>query len=62
MSRATNGVLPYERDNRRFWLDKLQYPGGRVVYIDQNFASLGNNPIYFACRAKNTLINTDLKD
>jgi hypothetical protein len=37
-------------------------PGGRVVYIDQSFANLGNNPTYFACCAKSTLIDTDLKD
>ncbi len=37
-------------------------PGGRVVYIDQSFANLGNNPVYFACCAKDSLINTDLKD
>jgi hypothetical protein len=40
----------------------FNYPGGRVLYLDKAFAALGNNPIYFACCAQGSLVNTDWKD
>jgi len=40
----------------------FKYPGGRLLYIDKNYADLVNNAILAACCAQDTLINTDWKD
>lgn len=38
------------------------YPGGRVLYRDQNYVEMVNNPILSACCASDTLIKTDWRD
>jgi hypothetical protein len=38
------------------------YPGGRLLYVDQDYTKLVNNPILAACCAQDSLVDTDWHD
>ncbi len=53
---------PYHDKSGAGSIFDFSFPGGRRLFIDKAFTDLANNPIFAACCAQDTLIDTDLRD